>query len=86
MKYEILGKTGLEVSRFCLGMMSYGNSQDWFLELDEAKPLIKKAIDLSKNYENPVVLVLGKGDEETQIIYDKKFELNDRQIVTDLFS
>ena len=29
--------------------------------------------------ENSVVLVLGKGDESTQIIYDKKFHFSDKE-------
>lgn len=49
------------------------------------KIAIEKAIDQAKNYANPVVLILGKGDEENQIIYDKKFPLNDKDIVKEIF-
>jgi UDP-N-acetylmuramyl tripeptide synthase len=31
-----------------------------------------------------VILILGKGDEEYQIIYDKKFSLNDKKIVEEI--
>jgi len=48
------------------------------------KEAIKKSIELSKNYENPVILVLGKGDEPDQIIYDKKFPFDDRKIIKEL--
>ena len=48
------------------------------------KVAIKNAIEVSKDFKNPVILVLGKGDEETQIIYDKKFPLNDKKIVEEL--
>jgi UDP-N-acetylmuramoyl-L-alanyl-D-glutamate--2,6-diaminopimelate ligase len=41
------------------------------------KSAIKTAIDMAD--ENSVVLVLGKGDEATQIIYDKKFPYNDKE-------
>jgi aryl-alcohol dehydrogenase (NADP+) len=64
MKYEILGKTGLEVSRICLGMMSYGNSQDWYLEFEDAKPLIKKAIDLGINFFDTANVYSGGRSEE----------------------
>jgi len=47
------------------------------------KVAIKKGIEKSKKYPNPVLLILGKGDEETQIIYDKKLPLNDKKIVTE---
>ena len=53
------------------------------LELNR-KTAIKFAIDKSKNYKNPVILILGKGDETQQIIYDKKFPLNDKKIVQEL--
>ncbi len=48
------------------------------------KSAIKKAIEKSKKYQNPVILILGKGDEEYQIIYNKKFPLNDKKIVLEL--
>jgi len=43
------------------------------------KEAIKKAIDMAD--ENSVVLLLGKGDESTQIIYDKKFPFSDKEEV-----
>ncbi|MGN6680110.1 MAG: aldo/keto reductase [Streptosporangiaceae bacterium] len=47
MKYINLGKTGLRVSRVCLGMMSYGNDSDrpWVLDEDAAEPIVKAAVD-----------------------------------------
>ena len=50
------------------------------------KVAIEKAIEKSKKYENSVVLVLGKGDEQFQIIYDKKFPLDDKVIVQNAVS
>jgi len=58
------------------------DSDNYTIELNR-KEAIKQAIKKSKNYKNSVVLVLGKGDEEYQIIYDKKFSLCDKQIVKD---
>ncbi len=47
MEYTRLGATGLQVSRICLGMMSYGSSawRDWVLDLDDARPLVRSAVD-----------------------------------------
>ena len=45
------------------------------------KEAIKKSLDFIKNYKNPIILILGEGDEEYQIVYDKKFPLNDKKIV-----
>jgi aryl-alcohol dehydrogenase-like predicted oxidoreductase len=46
-EYTRLGATGLQVSRICLGMMSYGSSawRDWVLDLDAARPLVRSAVD-----------------------------------------
>ena len=42
-----LGKTGLKVSRICLGTMTYGspNWRDWVLGEEESRPFIKKALE-----------------------------------------
>jgi len=50
MKYVNLGSAGVKVSRLCLGCMSFGNDNAWKLELDEARPLVQKAIDLGINF------------------------------------
>ena len=52
MQYTNLGKTGMKVSRLCLGMMSYGSKKwrAWVLEKDDAKPFIKRALDAGINF------------------------------------
>jgi aryl-alcohol dehydrogenase-like predicted oxidoreductase len=52
MKYVKLGKTGLSVSRICLGCMSYGTKQwrDWVLTEDEARPHFARAIEAGINF------------------------------------
>lgn len=49
MDYVRLGKSGLEVSRIVLGCMSFGDParghHAWALGLDEARPLIRQALD-----------------------------------------
>ena len=42
MKYVQLGRTGLRVSRVCLGMMSFGKHPDreWTLDENEAEPIV----------------------------------------------
>lgn len=52
MDYVNLGKSGLKVSRICLGMMSYGNPQwrDWVLDEDAGRPFIKKALESGINF------------------------------------
>jgi aryl-alcohol dehydrogenase (NADP+) len=50
MEYGRLGDTGLEVSRICLGCMSYGEpargSHPWSLDEAASKPFIAKALEL----------------------------------------
>ena len=52
MQYTNLGKTGMKVSRLCLGMMSYGSKQwrEWVLEEEDAKPFVKRALDAGINF------------------------------------
>jgi 1-deoxyxylulose-5-phosphate synthase len=47
MDYVNLGRTGLRVSRVCLGMMSYGKHEDrpWALEEAEAEPIVRRAVE-----------------------------------------
>jgi aryl-alcohol dehydrogenase (NADP+) len=52
MQYMNLGKSGLKVSRICLGMMSYGTSKwrDWVLDEEDSRPFIQKALDMGINF------------------------------------
>ena len=52
MKYTNLGRSGLNVSRLCLGMMTYGSSQwrPWVLNEEESRPFIQKALELEFNF------------------------------------
>lgn len=54
MDYIQLGSTGLEVSRLCLGCMSYGEpdrgGHAWTLTESESRPFIKKALELGINF------------------------------------
>ena len=48
----------------------------------------KKAIQLAldEQEDEDVVVILGKGDENTQIIYDKEFPFDDREVVKELLN
>jgi aryl-alcohol dehydrogenase (NADP+) len=52
MQYINLGRTGMKVSRLCLGMMSYGSKKwrEWVLEGDEAQPFLKRALEAGINF------------------------------------
>ena len=52
MKYTQLGRSGLEISRICLGCMTYGTPKwrPWVLDEVDARPFYKKALDLGINF------------------------------------
>jgi aryl-alcohol dehydrogenase-like predicted oxidoreductase len=54
MEYVKLGSTGLEVSRLCLGCMTYGEpsrgTHEWTLDEAKTRPLIKQALDAGINF------------------------------------
>jgi aryl-alcohol dehydrogenase-like predicted oxidoreductase len=54
MDYVRLGRTGLKVSRLCLGCMTYGEPQrgthEWTLPEEASRPLIRQAIEAGINF------------------------------------
>jgi aryl-alcohol dehydrogenase-like predicted oxidoreductase len=54
MDYVKLGSTGLEVSKLCLGCMSYGDPErgghPWALPEDQSAPFLLKALDAGVNF------------------------------------
>jgi 1-deoxyxylulose-5-phosphate synthase len=52
MQYVALGRSGLKVSRLCLGMMSYGSSawRPWVLNEGESRPFIQRAVERGINF------------------------------------
>lgn len=52
MQYLNLGRSGLKVSRICLGMMSYGTPhwRDWVLDEEASRPLIRRALEAGVNF------------------------------------
>ena len=68
MQYTNLGKTGLKVSRLCLGMMTYGSKQwrEWMLDEEQAKPFVKHALDAGINFfDTADVYSLGESEKIT---------------------
>ena len=54
MKYTKLGNTGIEVSRICVGCMSYGKASEdfhlWTLPQEETTKMVRHALDLGVNF------------------------------------
>ena len=87
MQYVKLGNTGMDVSRLCLGCMSFGRPGKengvfpWAKDYDEAKPIFKKAIDAGINYfDTANVYQLGSSEEITGKLI-REFGLDRDEIV-----
>ena len=68
MNYTKLGTTGMDVSRICLGCMTYGEpdrgNHTWTLSEEQSRPLIRKALDLGINFfDTANVYSLGSSEE-----------------------
>ena len=54
MQYTRLGKSGLKVSRLCLGCMTYGvperGSHPWSFDEERSRPFIARALELGINF------------------------------------
>lgn len=54
MEYTKLGNSGIEISRLCLGCMSFGDPASkmhaWTLDPDQSEAIIKHALDLGVNF------------------------------------
>ena len=54
MDYTRLGATGLEVSRLCLGCMSFGvparGSHTWSLDEESSRPILRRALELGVTF------------------------------------
>ncbi|QDX41368.1 aldo/keto reductase [Salarchaeum sp. JOR-1] len=87
MEYTTLGDTGMDVSRICLGCMSFGTPEwrEWVLDEEESREIIERAIDLGINFfdtanmysngESERVLgdVLSEYDRDSQVVATKAF-------------
>lgn len=68
MEYVKLGNTGLDVSRLCLGSMSFGVAErwvhQWVLDEERSRPIIKKALDHGINFfDTANVYSMGTSEE-----------------------
>lgn len=76
MKYQKLGTTGLDVSRICMGCMSFGDvstgERVWALDDDKSRDIIKKALDGGINFfDTANVYSKGTSEEITgRILWD----------------
>ena len=68
MHYVTLGRTGLKVSRICLGMMTYGTPKwrPWVLDEDTSRPFVQRALEQGINFfDTADMYSLGVSEEVT---------------------
>ncbi len=84
MHYVNLGKSGLKVSRVCLGMMSYGDKRwrEWTLGEEEARPIVRRAAELGINfYDTANVYSQGVSEEITGKLLKEIYAGRDEYVV-----
>ncbi len=68
MKYTTLGRTGMTVSRICLGCMSYGDAswREWILDEETAQPFFRRSIEAGINFfDTADIYSFGRSEEIT---------------------
>lgn len=66
MQYTRFGNTGMQVSKLCLGCMTYGSSKwrEWVLEDEASRPFIKEALENGINFfDTADVYSIGRSEE-----------------------
>ncbi|WP_033776573.1 aldo/keto reductase [Salinispora cortesiana] len=85
MQYVRLGRTGLKVSRICLGMMSYGDrgkSDGWVLSENTAEPLVRRAVDAGVTFfDTADMYSSGTSEEVTGRLLGKIFSRRDDYVL-----
>ena len=84
MDYVNLGRTGLRVSRVCLGMMSYGKheSRPWTLDEEGAEPILRRAVEGGINfYDTADVYNGGESEVLTGRLLSKLFGMREEYVV-----
>jgi aryl-alcohol dehydrogenase-like predicted oxidoreductase len=85
MEYTKLGRTGLDISRICLGCMSYGGGNQgnhaWSLGEEESRPFIKRALEAGINFFDTANRYSLGNSEEILGRAIKDFALRDEVVV-----
>ena len=89
MEYTYLGRTGVKVSRLCLGCMSYGSSKwrPWVLEEQAAMPFFRKAVEAGINFfDTADVYSLGASEEVTGKALREYAKMDEIVLATKVFN
>jgi 1-deoxyxylulose-5-phosphate synthase len=85
MEQTRLGSTGLKVSRLCLGMMTFGdtNSREWFLNEQAAEPIVRHAVESGVTFFDTADMYShGMSEQITGRLLEKFFDNRDDFVVS----
>ena len=88
MQYTYLGRTGVKVSRLCLGCMSYGDPKwrPWVLDEQAAMPFFRKAVEAGINFfDTADIYSLGVSEEITGKALRQFAKLDEIVLATKVF-
>ena len=63
MEYVRMGSTGAQVSRLCLGAMSFGSGANWMLNEVDSTAIVRKAVEAGINFFD-TANVYSRGESE----------------------
>jgi 1-deoxyxylulose-5-phosphate synthase len=89
MKYTLLGRTGVTVSRLCLGCMSYGSPawRPWVLDEAAARPFFRRAVEAGVNFfDTADMYSLGASEEVTGRALKELVNLEECVVATKVFN
>src|SRR5437868_11296803 len=91
MEYKRLGHSGLKVSRIIVGCMGFGDpsrgTQEWALGIDEARPIMKQALEAGITmFDTANVYSLGASEEIVGKVLGELTKRDDVIIATKVFS
>jgi 1-deoxyxylulose-5-phosphate synthase len=84
MDYTRFGKTGMKVSRLCLGTMTYGKPTErwqWALNEEQSRPFIKEALELGINFFDTADIYSFGASEEVVGTALKDFARRDEMVI-----
>ena len=88
MKYTFLGRTGVTVSRLCLGCMSYGDPgwRSWVLDESASRPFFRRAVEAGINFfDTADMYSLGVSEEVTGRMLREFARLEECVVATKVF-
>ena len=85
MEYVKLGTTGLDVSRLCLGCMTFGDpgrgNHEWTLAEEQSRPLLRQAIEAGINFFDTANVYSDGSSEEIVGRVLKEFTRRDEVVI-----